>query len=122
MKYKPGDKVKIKSLDWYKSAPKDTDGCVKCGISYFSSAMQEFCGKELTIEHAYGLHYSMVEDVYGWQWDDEMIECLVEPASKMVSLDKVCEWLDSKNRMCMFELEMILGTNFIKEFRKAMEE
>ena len=95
MKYKPGDKVRIKSLDWYKTAHKDMDSHVKCGISYFSSAMQEFCGKVMTIEHAYGLHYSMVEDVYGWQWDDEMIEGLAgESQDKMVSLEDVCEFLD----------------------------
>lgn len=97
MKYKVGDKVRIKSLEWYKSAYKDNDGDIKCdGHSYFFNTMQEFCGEVMTIEHAYGLHYSMVEDVYGWHWDDEMIECLVEPTSKMVSLDRIVEYLDSE--------------------------
>ena len=37
-------------------------------------------------------------------------------------IQKACEWLEEQNRMCMFELEMILGINFIKDFKKAMKE
>ena len=35
---------------------------------------------------------------------------------------KACEWLEEQNKMCMYELEMILGKNFINNFKKAMEE
>lgn len=34
MKYKVGDKVRIKSLDWYNTF-KDEDGVVDCGQWYF---------------------------------------------------------------------------------------
>ena len=37
-------------------------------------------------------------------------------------IDKACEWLKEKNKMCMYELEMILGRNFIEDFKKKMEE
>lgn len=37
-------------------------------------------------------------------------------------IDKACKWLEEKNELCMYELEMILGRNFINDFRKAMEE
>lgn len=37
-------------------------------------------------------------------------------------IEKACEWLEEENRMRMFELEMILGKNFINYFKKAMEE
>lgn len=37
-------------------------------------------------------------------------------------IEKAGEWLKAKNEMCMFELEMILGGNFIEDFKKAMEE
>lgn len=37
-------------------------------------------------------------------------------------IEKACEWMQSKNRMCMFEIEMILGKDFIEDFKKAMEE
>lgn len=37
-------------------------------------------------------------------------------------IEKACEWLQAKNKMYMFEIGMILGKNFIEDFRKAMEE
>lgn len=42
--------------------------------------------------------------------------------SKIEFIEKACEWLEEKNKMCMYELEMILGGNFINDFKKAMEE
>ena len=41
---------------------------------------------------------------------------------RQLLIEKACEWLKAKNEMCMFELEMILGGNFIEDFKKAMEE
>lgn len=37
-------------------------------------------------------------------------------------IDKACEWLEEQNKMCMCELEMILGSKFINDFKKAMEK
>lgn len=37
-------------------------------------------------------------------------------------IEKACNWLKEKNEGCMYELEMILGGNFIENFKKAMEE
>ena len=37
-------------------------------------------------------------------------------------IERACEWMQAKNRMCMFELEMILGKDFVEDFKKAMEE
>lgn len=37
-------------------------------------------------------------------------------------IEKSCKWLKEQNKMCMFELEMILGSKFIENFCKAMEE
>lgn len=37
-------------------------------------------------------------------------------------IEKACRWLQAKNRMCMFEIEMILGKDYIEDFKKAMEE
>ena len=39
---------------------------------------------------------------------------------EMVSLEKVCNWLKEKDDMTMGELSMILGTNFIDNFKKEM--
>ena len=48
MKYKVGDKVKIKSLDWYNSN-KDEYGRVACGYHIFTEEMSKFCGQTMII-------------------------------------------------------------------------
>lgn len=37
-------------------------------------------------------------------------------------IENACKWLDNWDRRTMFELSMIMGSNFIEDFRKAMEE
>jgi hypothetical protein len=81
MKYKVGDKVRIKSLDWY-NANKDEDGNVVCLYSYLDKGMSEFCDKIVTIKSLHGCHnvkaFRIIEDDgYSW-WSDDMIEGLVE--------------------------------------------
>ena len=89
MKYKTGDKVKIKGLDWY-YRNSDCVGNVKCGDFDFTTLQTSYCGKTLEI-------LSVCDDFYmmksvGHHWTDEMIECLVdEPQDKMVSLDKAVD-------------------------------
>lgn len=92
MKYKVGDKVKIKSLDWY-YRNSDCMGNIQCGDWYFTVSQTSYCGKVLTIS-------AICDDFYmmkgiGHHWTDEMIEGLVdEPQEKMVSLDKARKWLE----------------------------
>ena len=62
MKYKVGDKVKIKSLDWYKKTlrlPSKLSWInkqigffegIRCGSRVFTDAMCKFCGKVMTIQ------------------------------------------------------------------------
>ena len=78
MKYEVGDRVKIKSLDWY-NENKDTDGKVwtSGGQIPFDKCMSEWCGKVMTISHVRVDHYTMVEDLVGY-WSDEMIEGLIK--------------------------------------------
>lgn len=100
MKYKTGDKVKIKSLDWY-NENKDEVGSVY-GDSYaiFIQTMTKFCGQTVTILEGIDDVYGILEDDDEYSWADYMIECLIEPAienepqEKMVSLDDVCRFLD----------------------------
>ena len=99
MKYKVGDKVRIKSLDWYNTF-KDEDGVVDCGQWCFDKKMSRFCGKIVTICES--------DDMFNWyrireennsyiRYNNNMIEGFadVEPQEKMVSLDKVCEWIEN---------------------------
>ena len=80
MKYKVGDKVKIKSLEWYNTF-KDEDGVVDCGQWWFDKKMSRFCGKIVTI--------CELDDMFNWyriseeknphiRFNNNMIECLVE--------------------------------------------
>ena len=86
MKYKVGDKVRIKSFDWHNqmlAIPSKIVGvgdfaAVKCGAHIFTKAMCKFCGRVMTIQ-AIGIDfYLMEEDNLGYEFTDEMIEGLAE--------------------------------------------
>ena len=81
MKYNIGDKVRIKSIDWYNEHKDETDDIECSNNIYFYREMSKFCGKVMTISHVRADHYTMVEDLVGY-WSDEMIECKVEDEPK----------------------------------------
>jgi len=73
MKYKVGDKVRIKSLNWYN---KNKD---KIGMIEFSHDMKKNLGKIaniMSINHInYNLHYYSIDiDNEKYAWTDEMLE------------------------------------------------
>jgi hypothetical protein len=82
MKYKVGDRVRIKSIDWY-NENKDKDGLVivEPSTHVFIPEMLEHCGKIVTIKNVFednnckAVYYMKEID---WDWTDEMIEGLVE--------------------------------------------
>ena len=69
MKHKVGDKVRIKSLDWY-NENKNILGFI-CG---FTPKMSEYCGKTSTIVKVGRCHYELDIDDGDWYWDDEMFD------------------------------------------------
>jgi hypothetical protein len=82
MKYKEGDKVRIKDIDWY-NENKNEDGTVEFEFHIFVPGMSKFCGKVLTVADVYTNFYgcetySMKEDDYEWGWGVDTIEGLVE--------------------------------------------
>ena len=87
MKYKVGDKVRIKSIDWY-NENKDEVGNIRYkrdGSAYpvfFSKYMSIFCGEILTIKSVFKHSYHMNETSSCEFWTDEMIEGLVEEETK----------------------------------------
>lgn len=130
MLYKPGDKVKIKSLDWYET--NEHNGSVMCDGLAFLGMMTGWCGKELTIDCIFtderGSGYIMKEPHIQWRFTDSMIEgpVEVEPKEIMVSLDKACEWL--RNNID-FYVETSHGDDFrvdikqlLNDIRKVMRE
>ena len=79
MKYKVGDKVRIKSIDWY-NENKDELGYIDCSKHLFYPLMSQYCGNIFTISDVYSDFYLMSEN--GYEWTDEMIEGLVEEATE----------------------------------------
>ena len=75
MKYKVGDKVRIKSFDWYYNN-RDRKNEVKCGRAPFIPEMVSFCEKTATISSVQSLLevYRIKEDGGTFNWTDEMFE------------------------------------------------
>lgn len=128
MKYKVGDKVRIKSLDWY-NQNKDKDGFVRCGDKVFDNYMSVFCGSIVTICGIFPYcGYDVREDMQCRTWTDEMIEGIAdEPQEKMVSLDKVCGLLkniidDDVLVKCGSVIKCMNVDDFIEYFCKVIEE
>ena len=103
MKYKVGDKVRIKSIDWY-NKNKDKDGNIPLvdhtNSKYnFTKRMRGLCGKVMTISSTNRYYYDM-EDNNEHFWTDEMIECLVEEETLIERVDNkglpFNEWLSHK--------------------------
>ena len=83
MNYKVGDRVLIKSLDWY-NENKDEYGFLDFSTSVFVPGMSQFCGKIVTIEDVFEEEDDVVYCMEGidYDWTDEMIEGLVEEEAK----------------------------------------
>lgn len=74
-KYRVGDKVVVKSLEWY-NRNKDRNGNVNVP-QCFVSHMVKYCGKVMTICRVYdGFSYRVIEDDECYGWSDEMFEGL----------------------------------------------
>lgn len=91
MKYKVGDRVKIKSLNWY-NYNKEHYNRVCGGYLDFVSNMSEYCGKEATITEVVNDYYRIDIDNKHWKWLDYMFEETMEERTIKISLDKAREW------------------------------
>ena len=76
-KFELGQKVTIKSLDWYNSN-KDKNGAIILSAEVFVEEMAEYCGKTATIVDVFkdeeNFLYRIDLDNRGWNWTDEMFE------------------------------------------------
>jgi hypothetical protein len=73
-KYKIGDSVIIKSLEWYKKNC-DVNGDIEVNCS-FVEPMSEFCGIKMTIIRYTKDGYMMYDN--DWEWSDDMFETIKE--------------------------------------------
>lgn len=132
MRYKKGDKVRVKSLDWYGANKNSEDAIIFEDFHIFDESMSEFCGNVVTIAYCNAKHnyYDIEEDGKVNYWVDAMFEGLVieEPQEKIVSLDKACDLLYDMLRDQYINDELLVGTYaydnvgaFIEDFRKTLE-
>ena len=95
MKYKAGDKVRIKSLDWY-NENKDDNREIKFENGIFTILKSTFLGQIMTIEEITPeKQYILIEDRYKTLWTDEMIEGLVEEETKPNIIEEAKTYWDS---------------------------
>ena len=91
--------------------------------------IEEFANSQVDCEFFDNSLYKGI--IIGAKWADKnpdsngkellyVVQKTAERTKKEV-ISKACEWLEEKNKMCMYELEMILGDKFINDFKKAME-
>lgn len=92
MKYKVGDKVIIKSLEWYYKNRDEIDQ-VDCGKACFTSSMITFCRQIVTISSILSSReiYRIKEDGGTFNWTDEMIEGIFVGETKPLVFDNSWE-------------------------------
>lgn len=97
MKYEVGQKVKIKSLDWYNKNKDYNDGAVyfRKAITFVES-MSKYCGQVATIiKVTGGIEYKIDLDNGYYSWTDEMIEGLAEEETKPNIIEEAKTYWDS---------------------------
>ena len=124
MKYKVGDRVRIKSLDWYNDN-KDSFGSVPIADKKpkFTYAMSKYCGQVLTVDDhtEYEGEYYMIEDDGRYVWADEMIEGLVEEENVLNKWTGLKVELElSKSVIGVSNVESLHGERFMSGFVKAI--
>ena len=99
MKYKVGDKVKIRSWeDMEKEFGLDSDGDIKTGDIDFVRGMEHYCGKELTISEVYSSFYHTFEGG-DWAYADNMFEDVSETTTVILyKKDNTVVALDKKTK------------------------
>lgn len=88
MKYKVGDKVRIKSKEWWDAQPKNENGNVEI-IDYFTRAMSEYCGRTATIEVLLKGKYLLDVENQTYPWTDEMFDDSYTPEKSILSEEMI---------------------------------
>jgi len=113
LRYKLGDRVKIKSLDWY-NENKNKTGDVPCGEWNFTQWYIPYCGEVMTIRFIWEDDecYKMVNS--DLHWTDEMIEGLVEEETKFGTASNPIEIKSNANCLTRERVDA-LATKIDKE-------
>ena len=99
MQYQVGDKVLVKSIDWY-NTNKQPNGFIMMTannkISSFTPGMAKYCGQVFTIDKIvensaiYPDHYRFIEDKNTFCWVDTMIE-RIATEDEIIESENTCE-------------------------------
>ena len=74
MKYKVGDKVKVKSLEWYNTFSNNGNKYIRHDRAWFTKEMAEYCGKTAIVTGIYNDSYDLDIENKDWGWYDWMLE------------------------------------------------
>lgn len=120
MKYKVGDKVRIKSLDWYNMHCDDA-GNVDCDCEIFEKDMKPYLGKVFTIHQIVdNSKYEMEEAFDFFLFTDEMIEGLVEDECPQDFIEKYCKSCGTQR--CDRTKEYLNGCPYYNAYRCSKKE
>lgn len=117
MKYNAGDKVTIKSREWYEKN-KDRYGDVSCGKTLFMELMAEYAGLSSVVTQVSSYSYSLDIDGERWCWTDEMFEDNDSQAKS--SLDTLTQ-LRSDREQLEKKISELLG-DFIEKYKGVVSE
>ena len=125
LKYKVGDKVRIKSIDWYEKNKDILCGDILCGEHYFVEGMKKFCSEIFEISDIVVDGYLMLEDIDDYIWTDEMIECKLEEECPQDFIEKYC--ISCGTQRCDRTKEYLDGCPYYNEYmsikqNNAMED
>jgi hypothetical protein len=117
MKYKIGDKVKIKFWDRLVSQfGIDCNGDIPCD-GHFVKSMNHLCGKVWTIEQLTCSGYYILNDEKGtWNISDDMIECLVSEDHPSDSVNHPSHYNRDDSMECINEMVAVFGKEAVMNF------
>ena len=104
MKYKVGDKVKVKSREWY-NKNKNKYGAINCSdMAYFQPTMSKFCENILTIKNIDKIINAYKVEENDYYWVDDMFEGLIENTTQPVVKNIIFSYAD--------KVELHLGDDY----------
>jgi hypothetical protein len=115
MKYKVGDKVRVKSLEWY-NRNKNENGRIDCDESvFFEANMSKLCGSIVTIKNIdVDIDaYEVKENSY--YWTDEMFEGLAKDTIQPIVFENI---VADKVELCLgddYEIVVEDGRTFVQK-------
>ena len=119
MKYKEGDKVKVKSIEWYNNNTPNADFIYCASFIPFTQSMSIWCGCVMTIKSIQSNNIYLVEENL-YAWTEDMFEEFTDYKENMENVEIT---LNDKNYIIDVEKAKELGVLKEKDLRcKSWEE